>query len=530
MSKSSNLNHLHQSLDQTFVEQLPGVDNDSHQPKQTPAVCWHHCTPTRVSSPTLIAGFSEVAESLGLKPQWQDDRALVEWLSGNRRLDDSMPYAACYGGHQFGHWAGQLGDGRAITLAEITHERQRFDIQLKGAGPTPYSRRGDGRAVLRSSIREFLCSEAMHHLGIPTTRALSLIRTGDKVVRDMFYDGHPERETGAIVCRVAPSFVRFGNFEILAARQETTLLKQFLDFVIRRDFSFLKEQFPNLDDSIDHAVYAAFFAEVCRRTATMIVHWQRVGFVHGVMNTDNMSILGLTIDYGPYGWLDNYDPAFTPNTTDAENRRYRFSQQPAIARWNLVCLANALAAIIDDHEIFRMGIELYDHNLQKGLYDMQCQKLGLSSATQYQTKHLALIQSLYQRLPELNIDYTLFFRQLMSNHPSSADFLHCFYTPTTESSQALQRWLDDYRECLTEGRLEKRAQVMAQANPQFILRNYLSQIAIDHCESGNYDPLNDLMNALRSPYQTINKFDSFYQKRPEWAENKAGCSMLSCSS
>jgi uncharacterized protein with ACT and thioredoxin-like domain len=222
------------------------------------------------------------------------------------------PYAACYGGHQFGNWAGQLGDGRAITLGEVVNERgERWELQLKGAGPTPYSRTADGRAVLRSSIREFLCSEAMHHLGVPTTRALSVVTTGDAVVRDMFYDGNAEEEPGAIVCRVAPSFIRFGNFEIFAARNDLAMLEQLVDFTIARDFAHLMVM-PDVS-----ARRAAWYAEVCERTARLMVHWMRVGFVHGVMNTDNMSILGLTIDYGPYGWIDDFNPNWTPNTTDA---------------------------------------------------------------------------------------------------------------------------------------------------------------------------------------------------------------------
>ena len=240
------------------------------------------------------------------------------------------------GGHQFGHWAGQLGDGRAISLGEaVLADGQRRELQLKGAGPTPYSRSADGRAVLRSSIREFLCSEAMHHLGIPTTRALSLVGTGEGVVRDMFYDGHPEVEPGAIVCRVAPSFLRFGHFELPSQRGDTSLLQALADFCIARDFPHLRGR--------GEPLYADWFAEVCERTARLVAGWMRVGFVHGVLNTDNMSILGLAIDYGPYGWIDAYDPDWTPNTTDATGRRYRFGWQPRVANWNLGQLARALA-------------------------------------------------------------------------------------------------------------------------------------------------------------------------------------------
>ena len=224
---------------------------------------------------------------------------------------------------------------------------------MKGAGLTPYSRTADGRAVLRSSVREFLCSEAMHHLGVPTTRALSLVGTGDQVVRDMFYDGNARPEPGAIVCRVAPSFIRFGNFELPASRQDTVVLEKLVDFTIARDF-------PELADAGDIAERRRlWFAEVCARTARMIVHWMRVGFVHGVMNTDNMSILGLTIDYGPYGWIDNFDPDWTPNTTDAQGRRYRFGQQPQIAYWNLSRLANALVPLFPGVEPLQAGLQRY---------------------------------------------------------------------------------------------------------------------------------------------------------------------------
>ena len=269
--------------------------------------------------------------------------AFAEVFVGNRLLPGMKPIATCYGGHQFGNWAGQLGDGRAINLGEARgRDGKRWTLQLKGAGPTPYSRTADGLAVLRSSLREYVCSGAMFHLRVPTTRALSLALTGEDVVRDILYDGHPAPEPGAVVCRVAPSFTRFGHFEILAARRETDLLGRFLDFTIASDFPHL------LDEADAKARRIGWFREVAERTATMVAEWMRVGFVHGVMNTDNMSVLGLTIDYGPYGWLESFDPDWTPNTTDAATRRYRFGQQPAIAQWNLLQLANAVFPLIGD--------------------------------------------------------------------------------------------------------------------------------------------------------------------------------------
>ncbi len=288
--------------------------------RQVHGACYSRVDPTPVRAPKLLAWSREVADLLGLDETDLRDPRFAEVFGGNALLPGMVPYAACYGGHQFGNWAGQLGDGRAITLGEtVNPQGQRWELQLKGAGPTPYSRRADGRAVLRSSIREFICSEAMHHLGVPTTRALSLVATGEPVIRDMFYDGNARPEPGAIVRRVAPSFIRFGNFEIFASRGEEPLLQQLIDFTIDRDFPELAEAEP---DSVQRRL--KWFEEVCRRSAVLIAHWMRVGFVHGVMNTDNMSILGLTIDYGPYGWIDNFDPDWTPNTTDAGGRRYRF--------------------------------------------------------------------------------------------------------------------------------------------------------------------------------------------------------------
>ncbi|HBF63438.1 MAG TPA: YdiU family protein, partial [Gammaproteobacteria bacterium] len=325
----------------------------------------------------------------------------VQAFSGSRILPGMDPHATCYGGHQFGNWAGQLGDGRAINLGEVTTPNGHLMLQLKGAGPTPFSRSADGLAVLRSSLREYLCSEAMHHLGIPTTRALSLIGTGEEVIRDILYDGHPAPEPGAVVCRVSSSFVRFGHFQMLAARQELDLLKVFTDFVIQREFPQLIS-----NQGLGKDQYVEFFNAVCARTAELMVHWMRVGFVHGVMNTDNLSILGETIDYGPYGWLDNFDPEWTPNTTDAANRRYRYSQQPAIAQWNLMQLANALLPLIEDPKPLEEALTEFANNYQQRWQTMMAAKLGLPS---YEDK---LMNRLLALLSNYEIDMTLFFRGL----------------------------------------------------------------------------------------------------------------------
>src|SRR2546421_7094902 len=349
-------------FENSFVRDLPADPVLVNVTRQVSNACYTRVEPTPVAAPRLLGWSEALGESLGLSHPGAE---AVQVLGGNRVLPGMQPYAARYGGHQFGHWAGQLGDGRAITLAEIiATDGSRQELQLKGAGKTPYSRTADGRAVLRSSLREFMCSEAMFHLGVPTTRALSLVGTGEAVIRDMFYDGHPAPEPGAIVCRVAPSFVRFGNFQILAANNELDVLATLADYVIRQHYA--------------GQTYATWFQELCRRTALLMVDWMRLGFVHGVMNTDNMSILGVTIDYGPYGWLEGYDPMWTPNTTDAQGRRYAYGNQPQIAQWNLVRLAEALVPLIERQPL-EEGLNRYAEAFNDGWRRALAAKLGLAS-------------------------------------------------------------------------------------------------------------------------------------------------------
>src|SRR2546425_1069491 len=379
-------------FDDSFTRTLQADPETRNFVRQVSAASYSHVTPSRVSAPRLLAWSDDCAALLRLSRPTTDTGPTVEILAGNEVVPSMRPYAARYGGHQFGVWAGQLGDGRAITLGELApRPGERWELQLKGAGRTPYSRTADGRAVLRSSVREFLCSEAMHFLGVPTTRALSLVATGEAVIRDMFYDGNPEPEPGAVVCRVAPSFVRFGNFQILAAHGETDELKRLADYVIR-------EHYPGFD-------YQRFFNELCRRTALLMVDWMRLGFVHGVMNTDNLSILGVTIDYGPYGWLEGYDPMWTPNTTDAPGRRYCYGNQPGIAQWNLARLAEALLALVE-REKLEEGLNLYADTFNDGWRRALAQKLGLATPDE------ELARELLEALTETETDFTLFFRQL----------------------------------------------------------------------------------------------------------------------
>jgi uncharacterized protein YdiU (UPF0061 family) len=523
-------------FDNRFIRELPGDPETANFRRQVAGACYSRVNPTEVSAPQLVAYSREVAALLDLSPELCRSEDFISVFAGNRLARGMEPYAMCYGGHQFGVWAGQLGDGRAINLGEAINCRgERWVLQLKGAGPTPYSRNADGLAVLRSSIREFLCSEAMHHLGVPTTRALSVVLTGETVIRDMFYNGNPRPEPGAIVCRVAPSFIRFGNFQILAARGETDLLRRFVDYTIRVDFPHLGAPSP--------AVYADWFLEVCRKTAELVVHWQRVGFVHGVMNTDNMSILGLTIDYGPYGWLENYDPHWTPNTTDAEQRRYRFGQQPQIAYWNLGQLANALYPLFGEAEPLQVGMSAYAETFDREWQRMMAGKIGL--ATYRPETDEDLIIELLSLLQRVETDMTLFFRTLAELDTRDDQFgwetritglLHdSYYVPaqlTREYRERLSAWLGRYRARLRQdgAQDEQRRRRMHAVNPKYVLRNYLAQLAIDKAEQGDFAMVDELLELLRRPYDEQPEREYYAAKRPDWARSRPGCSMLSCSS
>ena len=514
------------TFDNRFINSLPGILEASAKPRQTHGVCWAKVLPTPVSKPALVAFSSEVARQLNLSEEDIHSAEFLSAFAGNSFINGMEPYATCYGGHQFGNWAGQLGDGRAIGLGEVINKSgERWELQLKGAGLTPYSRGGDGRAVLRSSLREFLCSEAMHHLGIPTTRALSLITTGDQVIRDMLYDGNARPEPGAIVCRVAPSFTRFGHFEILASRGEHILLQQLIDFTIARDFPQISVTSPDR--------FANWFRLVCERTAKLVVEWFRVGFVHGVMNTDNMSITGLTIDYGPYGWMDNFDPRWTPNTTDAELNRYCLVKQPGVARWNLERLAEALSLVAPSKAIIDEGLAHFDSTLQSCMTSMMAAKFGLLS---WQDEDGDLVESVFELMTQAEVDMTEFFRSLANVNQQSPNLevlRTAFYNPELfeNHSAFFRQWLKRYvaRLSLQQDSDEARRARMNLVNPRFVLRNYLAQQAIDAVMCDDMSMIEKLMEAARHPYSD-NHPAELIAKRPDWAINKPGCSMLSCSS
>jgi uncharacterized protein YdiU (UPF0061 family) len=516
-------------FDNAFVRELPADPERGSRRRQVHGALYSHVDTTPVASPRVVAWSREMAQTLGLSEDDVRSARFAQVFGGNALVEGMEPFAANYGGHQFGQWAGQLGDGRAITLGEtIGRDGRRYELQLKGAGRTPYSRSADGRAVLRSSVREFLMSEAMHHLGVPTTRALCLVATGEDVERDMFYDGRPKLEPGAIVCRVAPSFIRFGNFELPSSRGDVDLLRRLVDFTIARDF-------PQLHDAGGgESRYGAWFADVCERTAALMAHWMRVGFVHGVMNTDNMSILGLTIDYGPYGWIDDFDPDWTPNTTDAHGRRYRFGHQPNVAQWNLVQLANALVPLLGSTDPLYAGLERYVARYTDADREDTAGKLGFAACGD---DDVVLLRDLHALMREAEVDMTIFFRGLAGidlDAPSLAPVEGAFYDDAKREAHrpAFDAWLGRYaararRDALPPA--ERRARMNA-VNPKYVLRNYLAQEAIDRAEAEDYDGIALLLDVLRRPYDEQPDRERFAARRPDWARDRPGCSMLSCSS
>lgn len=511
----------------SFSKELKADDNLLNRPRQVFEAHFSWVETMQPTHPEWIHFSKAFWNELDL--EGADDKLTLKVLSGAEPFPDFRAFAMCYGGHQFGHWAGQLGDGRATHILETEIKGQPWALQLKGAGPTPYSRSADGLAVLRSSIREYLCSEAMHALGVPTSRALSLIKTGNWVTRDMLYDGHPKQEPGAIVCRMAPTFIRFGNFEIFSARGDKEALKKLVDFTLETYFLHLGA--PSKES------YLAFFQEVVNSTLDMIVHWQRVGFVHGVMNTDNMSILGLTIDYGPYGWLEDYDPTWTPNTTDREHRRYRFENQPNMALWNLIQLANALFPLIEEVKPLENILESFKSDYSAAYHKMMCGKLGLQDNDNVSD---FFIEELTQLLSDTQVDLTNFFRGI-----SEQDFSdYSLFTKHLETCSYLENqlhptFLDKWKKWHVQWETyrmkenwdsEKRLAAMQQVNPKYVLRNYMAQLAIDAAEKGDYRLVDELYELLQQPYADQPEKNQWAAKRPEWAKNKVGCSMLSCSS
>ena len=517
-------------IQNNFTAELPADSNETNVPRQVHQACYSYVLPKKPSNPSLIHASIEVANAIGLSQEDIMSADFLNTFSGSTIYPGTKPYALSYAGHQFGNWAGQLGDGRAINLTEVVHDNKTYTLQLKGAGPTPYSRTADGFAVLRSSIREHLCAEAMHYLGVPTTRSLSLMLSGDQVLRDVLYNGNPAYEKGAIVCRVAPSFIRFGSFELFASREDHVNLKLLADFTIKHHFPHIQQE------GVEK--YLAFFQEVSQTTLKMIVHWQRVGFVHGVMNTDNMSIHGITIDYGPYGWLEDYNSTWTPNTTDKQHKRYRFGNQPEIALWNLYQLANALYPLIQEAKPLETILDAFSADYEKEYLNMMQNKLGFKIKKE---QDVVLIQSLTQLLEKVETDMTIFFRNL--SNVTKADtaltafnaIKDAFYNEKDLDETILKDWYDWFEKYATRINEEtlsdtERKNQMNKVNPKYVLRNYISQLCIDDADKGDYSLLNELFEMLKNPYDEQPHLQKWFAKRPDWARDKVGCSMLSCSS
>ena len=519
------------NIQDTFNKELPADPSLRNYSRQVEKACFSFVTPRIPSNPSVLHVSPEMLSEIGLNKEDAKSSDFKNIFSGAKVMADTSPYAMCYAGHQFGHWAGQLGDGRAINLFEVENKDKRWALQLKGAGSTPYSRSADGLAVLRSSVREHLCSEAMYHLGVPTTRSLSLSLTGDEVMRDMMYDGNADYEKGAVVCRVAPSFLRFGSYQIFMAREDKDTLKTLVDYTMKYFHPHIAGR--EKDD------YLQFFQEVTDKTLDMLIHWQRVGFVHGVMNTDNMSILGLTIDYGPYGWLEGFDQGWTPNTTDAQGKRYRYGNQPNMALWNLMQLANTLYLLVDDVPALESILKSYQQRYPKKYFTMMGEKIGIVTQGEADVK---LIQELEEVLQLTETDMTIFFRLLSDIDCTSMNEINAleivenaFYKQTElvdDIQQSWLTWMKKYLDRLTEmdASTSDRKKRMDAVNPKYVLRNYMAQLAIDKADDGDYTLIDDLYQLLRSPYKEQSENEQWFAKRPEWARNKVGCSMLSCSS
>ena len=460
-------------------------------------------SPSPLPAPYWVASTPALAADLGLPEGWLHSDQALQALSGNIVLPGSQPLASVYSGHQFGVWAGQLGDGRAILLGELNGQ----EVQLKGSGLTPYSRMGDGRAVLRSSIREFLCSEAMHALGVPSTRALCLTGSPQPVRRETL-------ETAAVVTRTAPSFIRFGHFEHFAARRQYAELRTLTDYVIERYYPECAQA-----DGWQGNRYAALLHAVSERTAALLAQWQALGFCHGVMNTDNMSILGLTIDYGPFQFLDGYDPGHICNHSDHRGR-YAFDQQPGIAYWNLHCLARALLPLIDDAELAQQALDSYEAVFEQAFLARMCAKLGLP---QTRAEAAPLLLRLSRLLGAEKVDYPIFWRRL-SQAVTQQDFVQV--RDLFLDAAGIDDFLLSYQELTAHMDKALQANLMLKNNPRFVLRNHLAELAIRAAEQGDFLVLRQLQTVLADPFDEHPGLEALANFPPDWASTLS----ISCSS
>jgi len=466
-------------------------------------------SPTQASTigaPSWVIRNHALANQLGIDLTSNNGEPFLSAFSGGAPLPNSRPLAMVYAGHQFGHYVNQLGDGRGLLLGEIDTPQGSFDLHLKGAGPTPYSRMGDGRAVLRSSIREYLCGEAMTALGIASTRSLC-ITTGEQTV------WREKEESAAMLVRVARSHIRFGSFEFFHYTEQPELVKKLADFCI-------EQYFPEAAERSGSGRYAVFLSQVVEKTARMIAQWQSVGFAHGVMNTDNMSILGETFDYGPFGFLDDYNEGFVCNHSD-NSGRYAFNAQPGVALWNLNALAQALSSLIDETQI-KAALAHYRPSLIGHYSSLMRSKLGLQNADDNDQQ---LVSELLELMQASAADFTNTFRKLGSvsindqQHPLRDTFV---------DRESFDAWLVKYQQRLKSEGIDEneRQQAMAKVNPKFVLRNYLAQQAIDKAEVGDYKELEQLAEVLSKPFDEQPEFEDYAKMPPDWGKRIS----VSCSS
>ncbi len=476
--------------------------------------------PTPLSQPAWAARNHALLRELGWPQALLDEH--LPAFAGNALLPGSEPLATVYSGHQFGVWAGQLGDGRALWLGEADSALGPQEIQLKGAGRTPYSRMGDGRAVLRSSIREYLCSEAMYGLGIPTTRALCLVTSPQPVVRE-------EVETAAVVTRVAPSFLRFGHFEHFSARDQVDALRALADHAIEHHLPQARER----ADAWQGNVYAGLLDEVQQRTASLLAQWQAVGFCHGVMNTDNMSLLGLTIDYGPFQFMDGFDPGHICNHSD-HHGRYAYARQPNIAYWNLYCLGQALLPLIGDQDLTVQVLEGYKSAFPRALGNAMRAKLGLTGALAPESLReadWALVEDLLQLLASERVDYSIFWRRLSQamasgNWDSAPESGWQAVEDLFLDHARWQVWRDRYRERVGQAEPGAMGQAMLRTNPKYVLRNHLAETAIRQAREGDFSEIGRLLQLLQTPFDEHPEHEASAGFPPDWA----GQLEISCSS
>jgi uncharacterized protein YdiU (UPF0061 family) len=464
--------------------------------------------PTPLPAPYFISASAKAAALVGLDPEDLATDDFVALFTGNKVPARAQPLAAVYSGHQFGVWAGQLGDGRAILLgARPSPAGGSIELQLKGAGLTPYSRMGDGRAVLRSSIREYLCSEAMAALGIPTTRALMITGSDKGVMRETV-------ETSAVVTRMAPSFVRFGSFEHWFYRDKPEQLRILADYVIANFY-------PDMSGAANP--YKELLAEVTRRTARMIAHWQAVGFMHGVMNSDNMSILGLTLDYGPFGFMEAFDAGHICNHTDQQGR-YSYANQPQVGHWNCYALGQALLPLIGSVDDAQEALGVYQEAFGQKTSELLHAKLGLSTVEE---DDMALFDTMFKIMHESHVDFTLFFRtlsRLQRDEPANDAPLRDLFI----AREAFDAWAIQYRARLSREHSDdvRRREAMDQVNPKYVLRNYLAQVAIEKAQHKDFSEVSKLLSVLERPFDEQPENADYAKLPPDWASHLE----VSCSS